>query len=77
MTAIVSEKGQVTIPKAVRDKLGLKPGTVLNFNALNGKIVGTKQVEGSVYRKWRGKGTGFVKRVGGVDAYLRIARDGE
>ena len=29
MKTKVSEKGQITIPKAVRLKLGLRPGTVL------------------------------------------------
>ena len=28
MKAIVSEKGQVTIPKPYRDQLGIRPGTV-------------------------------------------------
>ena len=27
MKAIVAERGQVTIPKALRDKLGIRPGT--------------------------------------------------
>ncbi len=74
MTAIVSEKGQVTIPKAVRDKLGLKPGTVLNFETREGQIIGTKQATENVFRKWRGKGKGVVKQMGGVDAYLRLTR---
>ena len=74
MTAIVSEKGQVTIPKSVRDKLGIAPGTVLDFEAANGKIVGTKQSPENVFRKWRGRGRGAVGKLGGVDAYLRAAR---
>ena len=43
MKAIISEKGQVTIPKAVRMKLGLRPGTVLEFEAERGRLVGRKQ----------------------------------
>lgn len=31
LEATVTEKGQVTIPKAVRDKLGLKKGTKVYF----------------------------------------------
>ncbi len=31
MKAVVAERGQVTIPKALRLKLGIKPGTVLDF----------------------------------------------
>lgn len=42
MKAIVSEKGQVTIPKAVRTKLGLRRGTVIEFEADRGRLVGRK-----------------------------------
>lgn len=42
MRAIVSEKGQITIPKAVRTKLGLRPGTVLELEADRGRLVGRK-----------------------------------
>lgn len=73
MNAIVSEKGQVTIPKAVRDKLGLRPGTVLQFEATNGQLLGRKRVEQDVFDKWHGRG----KLPGGlsVDEYLRRSRD--
>lgn len=42
MKSIVSEKGQITIPKAVRTKLGLRPGTVLEFAAERGRLIGRK-----------------------------------
>jgi antitoxin PrlF len=42
MRSIVSEKGQVTIPKSVRTKLGLRPGTVIEFEADRGRLVGRK-----------------------------------
>lgn len=42
MKSIVSEKGQITIPKAVRAKLGLRPGTVLELEADRGRLVGRK-----------------------------------
>ena len=42
MKSVVSEKGQVTIPKAVRTKLGLRPGTVLEFEADRGRLIGRK-----------------------------------
>lgn len=42
MKAIVAERGQVTIPKALRDKLGIRPGTVLEFSAKDGSLVARK-----------------------------------
>lgn len=42
MTSTVSSKGQVTIPKQVRDKLGLVPGTELEFAEENGRLVARK-----------------------------------
>ena len=42
MKAIVAERGQVTIPKALRDKLGIRPGTTLEFSARDGTLVATK-----------------------------------
>ncbi|MBI4209004.1 MAG: AbrB/MazE/SpoVT family DNA-binding domain-containing protein [Deltaproteobacteria bacterium] len=39
---IVSEKGQVTIPKALRDGLGIHPGQVLDFYEKNGHLVAAK-----------------------------------
>jgi antitoxin PrlF len=72
MKSIVSEKGQVTIPKACRDRLGLHAGSVLNFDARDGKLVAVKQQSEDVFRKWRGK----AKLPAGlsVDRYLDTIR---
>jgi antitoxin PrlF len=42
MKAIVSEKGQVTIPKQLRERLGIRPGQVLDFDEENGRLVAVK-----------------------------------
>jgi antitoxin PrlF len=42
MRAKVAERGQVTIPKAIRERLGIVPGTVLDFVAESGKLVAVK-----------------------------------
>lgn len=42
MKAIVAERGQVTIPKALRDKLGIRPGTALEFSTRGGSLVARK-----------------------------------
>lgn len=44
MKATVSEKGQVTIPKALRDRLGIRPGQELDFSEEQGSLVARKAV---------------------------------
>jgi len=46
MKAIVSEKGQVTIPKPLRERLGIRAGEVLEFEEQKGKLVATKTSPG-------------------------------
>lgn len=43
MKAKVAERGQVTIPKALRKVLGIKPGTVLEFKIKNGNLIAFKE----------------------------------
>jgi AbrB family looped-hinge helix DNA binding protein len=42
LNATVAERGQVTIPKALRERLGIVPHTVLDFHEENGKLVAEK-----------------------------------
>lgn len=42
----IMEKGQIVIPKDIRDQLGLKPGSVLLFGIEDGKIIIKKQIDG-------------------------------
>ena len=42
MKAVVSEKGQVTIPKQLRDRLGIEPGQELEFTDEDGRLVARK-----------------------------------
>jgi antitoxin PrlF len=40
MATTVTTKGQVTIPKPVRDRLGIKPGTAVEFElAPDGRVI--------------------------------------
>jgi len=71
MKAIVSEKGQVTIPKAIRRRLGISAGTVLDFEAAAGRLVGEKQ---ELSEDPVAAVTGIVKRTRGVDDYLSQTR---
>lgn len=44
MSTHVTSKGQVTIPKKVRDHLGIRPGTAVEFEAAaDGRIVLVKK----------------------------------
>jgi antitoxin PrlF len=44
--AKVAERGQVTIPKALRVRLGIRPGTLLEFSEEKGRLVASKAEEG-------------------------------
>jgi len=44
MKAIVADRGQVTIPKVLRDRLGITPRTVLEFREENGRLVAEKAI---------------------------------
>jgi antitoxin PrlF len=72
MKTIVSEKGQITIPKAARAKLGLEPGVVLEITCENGRLVASKRSDENPYERWRGKGCKTMGR--STDAYLKRVR---
>ncbi len=42
MRAKVADRGQVTIPKILRERLGIRPGTVLEFKEDQGKLIAVK-----------------------------------
>jgi len=54
MEATVAERGQITLPKAVRDALGLTKGTTLKVEVEGGRIILRKDVSAAL-RKLRGK----------------------
>ncbi|MFO7535843.1 MAG: AbrB/MazE/SpoVT family DNA-binding domain-containing protein [Kiritimatiellia bacterium] len=54
MNAVVAERGQVTIPKKLRDSLGITPHTVLDFEEENGRLVVTKVLSGDPVSRVRG-----------------------
>ena len=70
MKTRVSEKGQITIPKAVRTKLGLRPGTVLELEAERGRLVGRKASERDIVDELYGS----LPLDESVDDYLERAR---
>jgi antitoxin PrlF len=50
MEATVAERGQITLPKAVRDALGLSKGTKLKVELEGGRIVLRKNVDDAISR---------------------------
>ncbi len=54
MNAVVAERGQVTIPKALRTRLGIGPKTVLDFTTENGKLIAVKATPTDPVTKVRG-----------------------
>lgn len=42
MKAIVAKRGQITIPKVLRQRLGIKPGTILNIEIQKTMLVAQK-----------------------------------
>jgi antitoxin PrlF len=73
MKAIVSEKGQVTIPKHLRDRLGIRPGQVLDFEEDRGRLVArkasTRDPVDAVY--------GMLRGIGRTDDLIREMRGGD
>ncbi|QAZ38184.1 AbrB family transcriptional regulator [Methylibium sp. Pch-M] len=71
MEATVAERGQITLPKAVRDALGLVKGTQLKVELDGGRIILRKNVDDAISRA-RGKFRldGFTS----VDEALRAVR---
>jgi AbrB family looped-hinge helix DNA binding protein len=45
MHSTISQKGQVTVPKPLRDRLGIRPGDRLDFTEEEGRIVVSKTTD--------------------------------
>ena len=71
MKTTVSEKGQITIPKRLRDRLGLRPGTILDFDETDGRLVGRKLVPVDALDELYGI---LPLPPGGTDAFIREIR---
>ena len=50
MDATVAERGHITLPKAVRDALGLVKGSKLKVELIDGRIVLRKDVQDALSR---------------------------
>lgn len=72
MKTTVSEKGQITIPKAIRDSLGIRAGTILEVEEWEEGVVLRKRHENDPIGEWFGKGRPPVGK--NVDEYLDFIR---
>lgn len=50
MEATVAERGQITLPKAIRDALGLSKGTILKIELDGARIILRKNVDDAISR---------------------------
>jgi AbrB family looped-hinge helix DNA binding protein len=71
MKAKVAERGQVTIPKVLRERLGIRPGTVLEFKEVQGKLIAVKAAAMDTIDQFYGK-LGNGRR---TDDVMRELRD--
>ncbi len=65
----VTEKGQVTIPKVIRDRYGFRPGCEVRFVERDHRVV-LEKTEGDVWDKY----CGFLKTGERTDDVIRKLR---
>jgi antitoxin PrlF len=53
-TSKLTRKGQITVPKEVRGRLGLRPGDELEFFEEKGVFQVRKRVKEDPFGRWRG-----------------------
>jgi antitoxin PrlF len=70
MKTVVSEKGQVTIPRKIRQRLGIFPGTVIEFEAQGGRLIGKKPIADDPVLSV----TGIIKGPSDIDEYINETR---
>lgn len=66
----VTKKGQVTIPKKIREAMGIRPGSEVNFQIHNRECVLRKVLRGSPFEKW----TGYLKIKKSTDQIIEELR---
>jgi AbrB family looped-hinge helix DNA binding protein len=60
----IGERGQVTIPKEIRDQFGLGPETDVEFHIVGGSIVLKKAPKKLNLAKWKGRCAGSFAKFG-------------
>ena len=72
----IGERGQVTIPKDIRDRFGLGPDAQVEFRVVNGSIVLKKTPKKLDLRKWKGRCRESFSQLGysSVDKFIDDVR---
>lgn len=72
----VGERGQVTIPKDIRERFGLGPETEVEFRVIGGSIVLKKAPKKLNLAKWKGRCADSSAKLGysSVDKFIDDVR---
>jgi AbrB family looped-hinge helix DNA binding protein len=72
----IGERGQVTIPKELRERFGLNASTEVQFTVQYNALVLKKIAQPLNLRKWKGKCKGSLEKMGykSIDHYIDDVR---
>jgi AbrB family looped-hinge helix DNA binding protein len=72
----IGERGQVTIPKEIREQFGLSPETEVEFQVIGGSIVLKKAPRKLNLSKWKGRCRDSFTKLGysSVDEFIEDVR---
>jgi AbrB family looped-hinge helix DNA binding protein len=72
----MGERGQVTIPKEIRERFGLGPDTEVEFRVVKDVILLQKKPRKLNLEKWQGRSKKSLARLGyaSVDAFIEDVR---
>jgi AbrB family looped-hinge helix DNA binding protein len=74
----LGERGQVTIPKEIRDRFGLRPDSEVEFRIVSGTIILRKAPKKLNLSKWKGRCGESLADLGlnSVDSFIDDVRGG-
>ena len=72
----IGERGQVTIPKNIREQFGLSPETEVEFRVVDGSIILKKAPKKLKLEKWKGRCSDSFIKLGysSVDKFIEDIR---
>ena len=72
----IGERGQVTIPKQIREQFNLGPDTEVEFSVIEGSIVLKRAPKKLSLARWKGRCAASFKKLGysSVDKFIEDVR---